>query len=191
MHKIRTLFEQDDDFLVTPKIRKIYDWARFPRYWRATEKIDGTNIRLTVRSGCLVRVEKRRNPNKKEKQFGILNPWYTDTSKSNPSDKYILEAAKNADVSNLDDGEYTAEAIGPKIQGNVYNQEKYVALIHREMPTIEIPDPSKFEILKNFIINLESKYRPGVPAEGIVLHAHYDMLEKDCMAKLRRKDFIK
>jgi hypothetical protein len=40
----------------------------------ATEKIDGTNIRITLRNNTIVRVEKRRNPNKQEKANGITEP---------------------------------------------------------------------------------------------------------------------
>jgi len=34
---------------------------------------------LTVRSGQLVRVEKRRNPSKAQKAKGIIDGWYVDT----------------------------------------------------------------------------------------------------------------
>jgi hypothetical protein len=34
--------------------------------------------RLTVRSGQLVRVEKRHNPSKRQKQHGIVGGWYVD-----------------------------------------------------------------------------------------------------------------
>ena len=37
---------------------------------KATEKLDGQNVRLTVRNHTLVRLEKRRNPSKIEKAKG-------------------------------------------------------------------------------------------------------------------------
>ncbi|WP_245532616.1 RNA ligase family protein [Bernardetia litoralis] len=40
----------------------------------ATEKLDGTNVRITVRNHTVVRVEKRRNPDKKQKANGIKDP---------------------------------------------------------------------------------------------------------------------
>ena len=42
----------------------------------ATEKLDGMNIRLTIRSGGVVRVEKRRNPSKVQKLKRIVEPCH-------------------------------------------------------------------------------------------------------------------
>ena len=46
----------------------------------ATEKLDGTNVRVTVRNKMVVRVEKRRNPDKIQKHKGIEEPWYADAT---------------------------------------------------------------------------------------------------------------
>jgi hypothetical protein len=84
----------------------------------ATEKVDGTNVRLTVRNGILVRLEKRRNPSKVQKKLGIKNPWYVDADEYGPEDKYIWDAARSTDLRYSLDGEWSGEAVGPKIQGN-------------------------------------------------------------------------
>src|SRR5262249_18842696 len=60
MEKIPTIFDRGDDFRVINQPRTGCEWV-FAGEGRATEKLDGSNIRLTVRSGQLVRVEKRRN----------------------------------------------------------------------------------------------------------------------------------
>ena len=78
MEKIPTLFERDDHFHVVDQPRAECAWV-FDGEGTGTEKLDGTNVRLTVRSGQLVRVEKRRNPTKVQKQQGIVDGWYVDT----------------------------------------------------------------------------------------------------------------
>src|SRR5262245_26445289 len=61
MEKIPTLFERDEHFHVVDRPRAECAWV-FAGEGVGTEKLDGTNVRLTVRAGQLVRVEKRRNP---------------------------------------------------------------------------------------------------------------------------------
>ncbi|MFD0535790.1 hypothetical protein ACFQY7_20625 [Actinomadura luteofluorescens] len=79
MEKIPTLFERDDRFRVVDRPRAECAWV-FEGAGTGTEKLDGTNVRLTVRSGLLVRVEKRRNPSKAQKQQGIVDGWYVDAA---------------------------------------------------------------------------------------------------------------
>ncbi|MGW0520774.1 hypothetical protein [Crossiella sp. NPDC003009] len=117
MAKIPTLFERDERFHVVDRPRAECAWV-FDGAGVGTEKLDGTNIRLTVRSGQLVRVEKRRNPNKAQKQQGIVDGWYVDTDAGSAEDKWILAAAGNTDVSGWPNGEHPCEALGPRIQGN-------------------------------------------------------------------------
>src|SRR5262249_9081362 len=117
MEKIPTLFERDDHFHVVDRPRAECAWV-FDGQGRGTEKLDGTNVRLTVRSGQLVRVEKRRNPSKAQKAAGIVDGWYVDTDESQAEDKWILAAARATDVTGWPDGEHSCEALGPHIQGN-------------------------------------------------------------------------
>ena len=87
----------------------------------ATEKLDGTNVRVTVRNHIVVRVEKRRNPDKNQKAKGIVDPWYVDAIETDNADGYIFDAVNNTDFSTVPDGEWSAEALGEKIQGNPLN----------------------------------------------------------------------
>lgn len=183
MEKIPTLFERDDRFKVTPTVRDECSWV-LQGQGRATEKLDGMNVRLTVRSGTLVRLEKRRNPDKAQKKLGIRDGWYVDTSIEDPADRYLITAAGNTDVTDWPDGEHAAEAMGPKIQGNPLNLEQ----LHCVPFNLEIPDyegiPVTFDDLRAHVLALESRYRPGQLAEGIVFH-HPDGRR----AKIKRKDF--
>lgn len=151
---------------------------------RATEKLDGTNVRLTVRRGHVVRVEKRRNPSKLQKQQGIIDAWYVDADEFSKEDKWIFEAVKGTDVSGWPDGEHPAEALGPNVQGNPLGLERHLCVpFNLEIPVYE-DVPRSFEGLKSFLEKLDSKFSPGHLAEGIVFH-HPDGRR----AKIKRKDF--
>lgn len=183
MHKIPTMFGRGADFKVKLPIREDCRWV-IRGEGVATEKLDGTNIRLTVRSGQLVRIEKRRNPTKAQKAQGITNGWYVDTHPDDPSDEWIREAAANTSVSDWWDGEYPCEALGPKIQGNPLGLVSHIAVRLSDAPTIPIVGDMSFDHIREWVLNLDSVYSPGHPAEGIVFH-HPD----GRMAKIKRKDF--
>ena len=70
----------------------------------ATEKLDGTNVRVTVRNHTCVRLEKRRNPDKIQKFKGIKDPWYVDADEFDAQDKWIYDALKNTDLTQITDG---------------------------------------------------------------------------------------
>jgi hypothetical protein len=183
MEKIPTIFDRGDDFKVVNKPRKGCEWV-FAGEGRATEKIDGTNVRLTVRVGKVVRVEKRRNPTKQQKQQGIIDGWYVDADEYGKDDKWIFEAVKGTDVAGWPDGEHSVEALGPSIQGNPLGLPT-----HRCVPfNLEIPVyenvPRSYDGLREFLTNVDSRFSPGHPAEGIVFH-HPDGRR----AKIKRKDF--
>jgi hypothetical protein len=185
MEKIPTLFERDEHFHVVDKPRQECAWV-FGGEGLATEKLDGTNVRLTVRSGQLVRVEKRRNPSKVQKQQGIKDGWYVDTDEFSKEDRWILDAAGNTDVSTWPDGEHACEALGPSIQGNPLGLPD-----HRCIPfNLEVPryddTPRTYADLQRYLAELESKFAPGHLAEGIVFH-HPDGRR----AKIKRKDFAR
>lgn len=183
MEKIPTIFERDDHFRVIDKPRDECAWV-IDGEGVGTEKLDGTNIRLTIRSGRVVRVEKRRNPSKLQKKQGIVDGWYVDALDGAAEDRWIMEAAANTDVSTWPDGEHSCEALGPRIQGNPLGLDE-----HRCVPfNLEVPAydqvPRDYDGLRDFLAALDSRFAPGSLAEGIVFH-HPDGRR----AKIKRKDF--
>jgi hypothetical protein len=183
MEKIPTLFERDENFHVVNRPRAECAWV-FEGAGVGTEKLDGTNVRLTVRSGQLVRVEKRRNPSKAQKKAGIIDGWYVDTVEGTGEDKWILAAAANTDVTGWPDGEHACEALGPRVQGNPLGLDDHVCVpFNLVAPTLD-EVPRDYDRLWDFLAQLESRYAPGHLAEGIVFH-HPDGRR----AKIKRKDF--
>ncbi len=183
MDKIPTIFDRGSDFKVVNRVRNGCEWV-FAGEGSATEKIDGTNIRLTVRSGHVVRVEKRRNPSKVQKQQGIIDGWYVDADEFGSEDKWIFDAAKSTDISGWPDGEHSCEAVGPNIQGNPLGLEKHLCVPFNLIIPRYDEIPRSYESLKDTLTRLESLYSPGHVAEGIVFH-HPDGRR----AKIKRKDF--
>lgn len=151
---------------------------------KATEKLDGTNVRITVRNHTLVRLEKRCNPSKLQKHKGIEEPWYIDAEQNDPQDKYIWEAAKNTDLSIIPDGEWSGEALGPKIQGGSLDIEKHKICLFSfgQAPVFENV-PVDFNGLKNWLPKQKSKFGSG-GIEGIVWHCPDGQ-----MYKIKTKDF--
>lgn len=183
MEKIPTLFERDEHFKVIDSLRPECDWV-LRGEGTPTEKLDGTNIRLTTRAGQIVRVEKRRNPSKAQKQLGIADGWYADADEGAAEDKWILAAARNTDVSAWPDGEHSCEALGPRIQGNPLQLPDLVCVpFNLEVPAYTSV-PRSYAGLQELLAALESKFAPGHLAEGIVFH-HPDGRR----AKIKRKDF--
>ena len=150
----------------------------------ATEKLDGTNIRVTVRNHFVVRVEKRRNPSKLEKAKGIIEPWYTDASDS-AEDKWIMESVKGTDFSNIPDGEWSGEALGPNIQGNTLNlpTNRVLFFTLNQAPIFE-DVPTTYDELAEWLPKQKSKYGVDCGIEGIVWHC-----SDGSMMKIKTKDF--
>ncbi|MGA2230565.1 MAG: hypothetical protein ABSH22_06670 [Tepidisphaeraceae bacterium] len=185
MEKIPTLFDRDGSFRVTDKVRAGCEWV-IAGEGIPTEKLDGTNVRLTVRSGQLVRVEKRRNPSPKQKHQGIIDGWYVDADEFSPDDRWLYEAARNTAVSDWPDGEHPSEALGPNIQGNELGLEKHVCLPFNLRAPVYSNAPRTFAELRTWLERAESLFSPGHPAEGIVFH-HPDGRR----AKIKRRDFFR
>jgi hypothetical protein len=185
MEKIPTLFERDNEFHVFDRPRSECSWV-FAGEGIGTEKLDGTNVRLTVRSGQLVRVEKRRNPSAVQKRQGIVDGWYVDTDSFAADDRWILTAARNTDVTGWADGEHSCEALGPRIQGNPLALAEQRCVPFNVAAPEYVAVPRNFDELRAYLANLESKFAPGYLAEGVVFH-HPDGRR----AKIKRKDFAR
>ncbi len=155
----------------------------------ATEKLDGTNVRVTVRNHIVVRVEKRRNPDKNQKAKGIVDPWYVDAIETDNADGYIFDAVNNTDFSTVPDGEWSAEALGEKIQGNPLNLVGHTLFIfsladQREKVKFDNV-PTDFEGLKKWLPEQKTKFGNDTGIEGIVWHN----LKTGEMCKIKIKDF--
>lgn len=150
-----------------------------------TEKLDGTNVRVTVRNHIPVRLEKRRNPTRLEKEKGLIDPWYTDASESS-EDKHIQLALKGTDFSNIPDGEWGGEALGENIQGNelnlVGNTIFFFSLDKRAILLEDVP--TTFYELKEWLPKQKSKFGNDCGIEGVVWH-----LPNGNMMKIKTKDF--
>ncbi len=186
MRKILTIFDRnwETNRKVNEKLIVDFDFKNAV----ATEKLDGMNIRLTIRQHTVVRVEKRRNPSKIQKQKGITEPWYVDAIESAPEDKWIYDAVKNTNFSDVSDGEWSGEALGKNIQGNPLNLE------HNQVFLFSYPKwrerivlknvPTTFDALRDYLKNQKSLIGNKAPIEGIVWHH----INGD-MVKIKCKDF--
>ena len=188
MDKIKTIFDRDwkGNRGVIPK-KVVYLSADVI----ATEKVDGTNVRLTVRNHRMVRLEKRRNPTKREKLMGIETPWYIDADEYSPQDKYIWEAAKNTALDVVPDGEWSGEAFGEKIQGNPLKVEGrrvfLFSLMQRRESHLFREVPVEFEKLKEWLPKQKSTFNPDCPIEGIVWWDTF--MNEFPVGKIKQKDF--
>lgn len=188
MEKIPTIFDRnwEGDRKVNEKLVVTdFDFANAV----ATEKLDGTNVRVTIRNHFAVRLEKRRNPSKEEKAKGIIEPWYIDANPNDNADKHIFEAMNNTNFSEVPDGEWSAEALGEKVQGNplhikghtlfIFSLETWRARIVFENV------PTDFHALKEWLPKQKSKFGIDCGIEGIVWH---NTLTGE-MCKIKLKDF--
>lgn len=181
MEKIPTLFERD------PTTRKVTAAraVELPELVGSlvTEKVDGQNVRLTVRNSELVRLEARRNPTKPQKQRGIVEPWYREAwifggEDPTKADQYIVDAAGNTDLAAIPDGEWSGEAVGPAIQGNPLDLEQREVILFSHAPTLVSRlgfavehGPAGLELgeLAAWMRDTRSLVSNGKPIEGIVL----------------------
>lgn len=189
MQKIPTLFERDpaDMSRVTARVTPGCEWV-FQGEGVPTRKWDGTNVRVTVArnvpverglASVLATLEKRRNPTREEKAAGA-EPGYALASRSDPADKHIFAALDATAFTVWPEGLWSAEALGPKIQGGIDGDRPMLvpfsvpgwALTHAL-----IPQPVRtFEGLATYL-------RDGA-IEGVVFH-HSD----GRMAKIKARDF--
>ncbi|MDO8641459.1 MAG: RNA ligase family protein [Nitrosarchaeum sp.] len=96
-------------YLITPEINPGYEWVFEDRDTFATEKLDGTNIKIMVKDKRIAIVQNRSNPPIDLFRIDIDNSRYIEGLSFAISRKYIK-----------DDGEYAGELLGPKVQNNPY-----------------------------------------------------------------------
>lgn len=186
MRKIKTIFDRnwEGNRKVNSKLVVDFDFENAT----ATEKLDGMNIRVTVRHQIVVRVEKRRNPNKVQKQKGITDPWYIDADEFSSEDKWIFDAVKNTDFSEVPDGEWSAEALGKNIQGNplkLDNNQVFIFSLPQWRKKITLENvPCNYDKLKKWLPKQKSKLGNNAGIEGIVWHH-----PNGEMVKIKLKDF--
>ena len=186
MKKIKTIFDRNWE-----GNRKVIDKPveglnlESLKFAKATEKLDGTNVRVTFRNRIVVRVEKRRNPDKIQKAKGIEEPWYVDASPYETQDKWIYDGLKNTYFTEMPDGEWSGELIGPNIQGNPLNllQNVVIFFSRGQAPVFE-DVPVSYEELKAWLPKQKSKFGNNCGIEGIVWH-----FEDGTMYKIKLKDF--
>lgn len=196
MDKISTLFQRSRNGAITENYSE--NVLRPSLEWVATEKLNGVNVRVTVRSGTLVRLEVRKNPSAKQKEEGVVHSWYRDASPegSKDSDYWLWVAARNTSLVGVPDGEWAGEAVGPKIQGNSLELEQHIIYLFSLIPwretlasSILIPPvldrvPVTYEELEEWLPYQASKINDKVQAEGVVWW-FYD----EPVAKIKVKDF--
>lgn len=183
MNKIPTIFERNWESNRGVIDKYTVDPAMLAKAV-ATEKLDGMNVRVTVRNHMAVRLEKRRNPDKIQKHKGIKDPWYVDAFENEPADKWLFDALINTDLSDILDGEWSGEAIGANIQGNPLNLDKNIIVFFTlgQAPVLE-DVPITFEALREWLPKQKSKYGDGF-IEGVVWHYN-----ERTMMKIKTKDF--
>ena len=186
MNKIKTIFDRDwqgDRKVIDKYIEEFNPDLLIDA--TATEKLDGMNVRATLRNGISVRLEKRRNPDKIQKAKGIKEPWYKDADEYSPEDKWLFDALKNTNLLELPDGEWSGESLGTNIQGNPLNLENN-RIVFFSLGQAPIFDnvPLTFDGLKEWLPNQKSKYGNSCGIEGIVWHC-----KNGEMFKIKLKDF--
>lgn len=187
MRKILTIYERnwETDRKVNSQLIVDFDFENAI----ATEKLDGMNIRVTIRNGVVVRSEKRRNPGKLQKQQGIIDPWYVDIDEHSSQDKWLVNAIRNTNFSDVPDGEWPGEAIGTNIQGNPLKLEGNKVFLF-SLPTwrqkICLENvPTSFEDLRAYLKSQKSSIGSDCLIEGIVWHH-----PNGDMVKIKRRDFM-
>jgi hypothetical protein len=196
MDKIPSLFERSKSGKISDRYSN--DVLSPTLDWVATEKLDGANVRLTVRSGNLVRLEVRKNPSLKQKENGIYHPWYRDAAspEARDGDYWLWRAAENTPLHGVPDGEWSGEAVGPKIQGNPLELEKPVVYLFSLIPwrdslasSVLLPQvidrvPLDYDSLSEWLPLASSSVNPDQSIEGVVWW-HFD----EPVAKIKLKDF--
>jgi hypothetical protein len=101
-------------YLAVDELNPGYEWVFEDKDTFAVEKLDGTNVKLTMDGGRLVSLQNRMNP---------IDPLQLMKGK-----EYIVEGVlmSNGKGYLQADGEQAGEVIGPKLQGNPYDLPMHI-----------------------------------------------------------------
>ena len=101
-------------YLVTPEINEGYEWVFEDSETFAVEKLDGTNVKLLTERGRLISLYNRKNP---------IDPLQIVKGKNFIVEGVFMAIQKGyVDM----DGEQAGEIIGPKLQGNPYEEISHI-----------------------------------------------------------------
>jgi hypothetical protein len=188
-YKLRT----PEVYLVLNKITPGYEWIFEDKDTVASEKLDGTNIKLNTEKGRLVALQNRKN---------VIDPLQIIKGKN-----FIIEGVFRGigkDYVKMD-GEQAGEVIGPKLQANPYKLDFHVwypferareyltyKSFHEHERTFENWSSWFKDYLRSRFYMKEHKctFEESVFAEGVVFYnKRRQQEEKTYQAKLRRDMF--
>jgi hypothetical protein len=178
-----------DVYLVIDEINPGYEWVFEDKDVIATEKLNGTNVRLETEGGRLVALMNRKN---------VIDPLQIMKGKT-----FIIEGVFRAIQKGYikENGLQDGEVIGPKLQSNPYNLDNHIwypflkaidHLSYRSFYKHERTLDNWSSWFKDYLISrFATKYgKKEIMAEGIVF---YNLKRKEegktYMAKLRRNMF--
>lgn len=193
MYKIPTIFQRDEQDRSV--VIAAWDERIDPRLIRdaiPTVKMDGTNVRVWIKDGKCFFAEKRRNPSREQKEvarrLGLPDPGpqYIAAPRKDKENKYLYEAIENTDVSSMEQGAYSAELIGPKVQGNPHGKTEHTLYFFGVAP-----DSYTVSALRDlsFITPEETYRRLALFFSAVVLEGVVWWFEGVPIGKIKRKDF--
>jgi hypothetical protein len=176
-------------YLVINKINPGYEWVFEDKDVIASEKLNGTNVKLKTEDGRLASLMNRKN---------IIDPLQIMKGKT-----FIIEGIFRAIQKGYieSDGIQAGEVIGPKVQGNPYNLDNHIwypftktvkHLSYRSFYEHDRTFDNWSSWFKDYLISRFAAKRgeKNVMAEGIVFYSLKRKAGKKVyMAKIRRDMF--
>jgi len=176
-------------YLVINEINPGYEWVFEDEDVIASEKLNGTNVKLETEDGRLTSLMNRKN---------LIDPLQIMKGKT-----FIIEGIFRAIQKGYieENGEQAGEVIGPKLQGNPYNLDNHIwypftkaveHLSYRSFYEHDRTFDNWSDWFKDYLISRFAAKRgeKNVMAEGIVFYSLKRKAEgKTYMAKLRRNMF--
>jgi len=173
-------------YLITNEINPGYEWIFEDEDVIASEKLDGTNIKLKTENGRLISLMNRKN---------VIDPLQIIKGKT-----FIIEGIFRSIQKGYikPDGVQAGEVIGPKLQGNPYKLNNHIwypfekavkHLSYRSFYEHERTFDNWSSWFKDWLVSRFAAKRgeKNIMAEGVVFHSPSRKVEnKTYMAKIRR-----